>query len=357
MQELTPEFLKEYDAFVKGHAAGGFMQTIEWGNLKKKNGWNYEIVVTRDEAGKINGSMLILIKKTPFLSSAYLYCPRGPVCDFKDKETLGKLFSEADKVVKKYKGCALKVDPYVLADDEETVEMIKSFGFDFIPHAPDLTSAQTRYNYMLTDIAGKTEEEVFMSFKQKTRYNVRVAQKHGVECKICGEEALDDFYHLMKITGERDGFTVRPKQYFREMIQELGDWCRLYMCYYEGKAVSGAITTQCAGKTCYVYGASDNAYRNVMPNYLMQWEMIKWAIEGGCYQYDFQGICFWYDENHPMYGVYRFKKGFNGEIVEFAGDFDKTYRKSVDKTIKLMVGIRKKLLKLKKKAKKLLKKG
>ena len=201
----------------------------------------------------------------------------------------------------------------------------------------------------MLNIKDKTEEEVFASIKQKTRYNVRVAIKNGVECKICGEEALDDFYRLMKITGTRDGFPPRPKEYFRDMLRTLQPFCRLYVCYYNGRAVSGAISTQYAGKTCYVYGASDNAYRNVMPNYLMQWEMIKWAIEGGCYLYDFQGIPFWYDESNPMYGIYRFKTGFNGEVVEFAGDFDKTYNKFVDGTIQFTLNAKKKILQTKKK--------
>jgi len=59
-----------------------------------------------------------------------------------------------------------------------------------------------------------------------------------------------------------------------------------------------------------------------MPNYLMQWNMIKWAIESQCDIYDFMGIPHCDEENHSNYGVYRFKKGFNGEIVKYAGEFD-----------------------------------
>lgn len=85
------------------------------------------------------------------------------------------------------------------------------------------------------------------------------------------------------------------------------------MGFYDGKAVCGAIATNYAGKTCYVYGASDNIYRNVMPNYLMQWEMIRWAVETGCTLYDFQGVSGNLDKNSPMYGFIRFKKGFHGQ--------------------------------------------
>lgn len=97
------------------------------------------------------------------------------------------------------------------------------------------------------------------------------------------------------------------------------------MCYYNGEPLSGAVATQYAGKTCYVYGASTAQHRNVMPNYLMQWNMICWAVENGCSIYDFQGIPFYKNENHPNYGVYRFKQGFNGEVLTYAGEFVKKY--------------------------------
>ena len=89
-----------------------------------------------------------------------------------------------------------------------------------------------------------------------------------------------------------------------------------------------------------MYGASDNVYRNVMPNYLIQWEMIRWAIQTGCTVYDFQGVSGNItDENDHLYGLYRFKKGFNGTLDELAGEFDYVYRplraKLVDHAIDL----------------------
>lgn len=133
---------------------------------------------------------------------------------------------------------------------------------------------------------------------------------------------------MMQATGIRDGFSIRSKEYFEKMLDGLGEeHCRLFVCYLKdeesGKEipVSGAVTTQYAGKTCYVYGASSNQYRNTYPNYLMQWTMISWALENNNFIYDFQGIPFYKDETHPNYGVYKFKKGFNGEVVTYAGEF------------------------------------
>ena len=117
------------------------------------------------------------------------------------------------------------------------------------------------------------------------------------------------------------------------MLDALGEHCRLYLCYHEGVPLSGAVATQFAGKTCYVYGASSNEHRNLMPNYLMQWTMIQWAIENGCFVYDFQGIPYYFDETHPNYGVYRFKRGFNGQVVVLAGEFDYVFSKSANEWI------------------------
>ena len=171
------------------------------------------------------------------------------------------------------------------------------------------------------------EEEILASFQQKTRYNIRVAIKKGVEVKLCGEEALHDFHQIMVTTGTRDNFVVRTEEYFRKMMRELGEHARLYMAYLDGKAIAGTLAIGYGDKVWYLYGASSNEYRNVMPNYLLQWEMIKWAIERGARVYDFRGVSGNLSEDNPLYGLYRFKRGFNGEFTEFVGEMDLVYNK------------------------------
>ena len=154
-----------------------------------------------------------------------------------------------------------------------------------------------------------------MNLTQQTRRNLRIAIRDGIEVRPAGPESLDEFMRLMTLTGERDGFATRPKAYFERFLSALGEHARLYLGFYEGRAISGAITTNFGGKACYVYGASDNECRNHMPNYLMQWEMIRWALETGCTVYDFQGVSGNLSpEGNHMYGLYRFKKGFNGQL-------------------------------------------
>ncbi len=318
---------EEFESFASTHKNGTFLQSINW--PKVKNQWGWEGIISRDESVKVNGTCLDLIRIIPEFSCTYLYSPHAPVCDWSNRTVMEDLFEGVKVLAKKHKSYEFMWDPCCEEGDREVIELIKSMGFSFIEDAPELSTIQARNNYMLRNIEGKTEDEVMMTFKPDWRNRIRKATRKGVVCKACGKEALDDFYPLMQETGTRDGFAIRPKEYFARMLDALGEeHCRLFVCYVNnddtgGKdvAVSGAVTTQYAGKTCYVYGASSNQYRNTMPNYLMQWTMIQWALENNNFIYDFQGIPFYKDETHPNYGVYKFKKGFNGEVVTYAGEF------------------------------------
>ena len=117
---------------------------------------------------------------------------------------------------------------------------------------------------------------------------------------------------------------------------------KLLMAYYEGKPISGVIPIMYGNKTWYLYGASSNEHRNLMPNYLLQWEMIKMAIARNDDVYDFRGVSGVVDENHPQYGLYRFKKGFNAEFTEFIGEIYFDFKPFVYKTYKVSEKIFKK---------------
>lgn len=243
-----------------------------------------------------------------------------------------------DVLAKKYNAHTFKMDPDVLMSDTDFLAIAKSMGFTQ-QYGPDgFEGIQARFNYRLY-LMGRTEEELLANLTQGTRRKVRIAMRNGVEVRPVGPEYLDEFVRIMRVTGERDGFNVRPKAYFERMLEALGEHVRLYMGFYENAPVCGAITTNYAGKCCYVYGASDNVHRDVMPNYLMQWEMIKWAVETGCEVYDFQGVSGNLEEGSHMYGLYQFKRGFNGRLDELAGEFDYVYRpvkaRMVDQAIAL----------------------
>lgn len=348
MEILTPDKYGEYEMFMLSHPQGSFTQSVNW--QKVKNNWGFEAVISRDSLGKIVGGMSILIQPIPLIGTSFLYAPRGPVCDLHDMAVLADLKAGVDTLAKKYNAHTFKMDPDVLMSDSDFIAVAKSLGFEQNYGPEGFEGIQARFNYRLY-LNGRSEEELFANLTQGARRKVRIAMRSGVEVRPVGVEYLDEFDRIMKTTGERDGFNTRPKEYFQRMLEALGEYVRLYMGFYENQAVCGAITTNYAGKVCYVYGASDNVHRNVMPNYLMQWEMIRWAVETNADVYDFQGVSGNMDkENNPMYGLYQFKRGFNGTLDELAGEFDYVYQplkaKMVEHALQLngkLSGIKKKL--------------
>ncbi len=315
---------EKYISFLQTNKKGHFMQSPEWAAVKSN--WKNEIITVEDDNGNIKGSMSILIRKIPVFNYTMMYCPRGPVCDPHDRETLALLLEQAKKLAKKYKSYALKLDPDIEVEDTEFEDIMKGLGFKVAPRSKNFEGIQPRFVFRL-DVLNKTEDEMMQVFHQKWRYNIRLSAKKGVEVKIGTREDIGDFHRIMQETGARDKFVIRTKEYFEKMFDCLGpDHIRLYVAYYEGKIVAGTLAVLYGNKCWYLYGASSNESRNVMPNYLLQWEMIKWSLEAGCDIYDFRGVSGDLDESNPLYGLYKFKKGFNGKFTEFVGEMDYIFK-------------------------------
>jgi len=311
---------EEYERFLQTHPKGHFLQSVKWARLKSN--WMHKIIVVRDNEGNIKGSMSLLIRKLPFLNYTIMYSPRGPVCDIHDYDTIKELVEKAKVIASIYKSYVLKIDPDIEKDDEEFKRIVSELGFKAKNNTKNFEAIQPQFVFRL-DIKNKTEEEIMMGFHQKVRYNIRLAMRKGVEIRIGSKEDIPEFHKIMLETGIRDKFVVRSASYFERMLDVLGpDNIRLYLAYYQGKMIAGTIAIVYGNKCWYLYGASSNEHRNVMPNYLLQWEMIKWALERGCDIYDFRGVSGDLNENNPLYGLYRFKKGFGGKFTEFVGELD-----------------------------------
>jgi lipid II:glycine glycyltransferase (peptidoglycan interpeptide bridge formation enzyme) len=174
----------------------------------------------------------------------------------------------------------------------------------------------------------QTEEELLLGMKPKTRYNVRLALKKGVEVRQGRVEDLSEWYKLYRETAERDRIAIHPYAYYRTLfdlsLSYGGDspQLSLFLAFYEGTLVGGIIAALFKDEAFYLYGASSNQHRNVMASYLLQWEAIKWAKQGGATQYDLFGIPPTEDPAHPMGGLYRFKTGFGGRILHRWGSWD-----------------------------------
>ena len=317
---ITEKTLSEYEAFVQSHPKGNFAQSFLWG--KQKPMWRWQAVAVRGSDGKIKGTLALMTRPVPVIGRTLMYGCRGPVCDLDDRETLAELIEGAKALAKENRAYVIKIDPDVPSSNTQFAGLLHELGFRGKEGGENFEAIQPRYVFRL-NVEGKTEDELLAGFHQKWRYNIRLAERKGVTVRVCGKEMVPAFSELMLTTGVRDGFVTRKPEYFAAMLDNLGGHCRLYMAFDPaGTPIAGTLAIHYGDKVWYLYGASSNEHRNLMPNYLLQWRMIQWAVETGCRVYDFRGVSGDVSEDNPLYGLYRFKQGFGGEFTEFIGELD-----------------------------------
>ncbi len=312
---ITDKDHAAFENFVENHPVGSFMQSINWVNAKQ--GWRQEICAVKKE-GKIVGGFAAIIRSVGPVS--FIYAPRGPVCNFSDREVVAALIKGAKELIKRYHAVEFVFDPLVAADDEAAISALTEAGCEFKPNDDFNATVQPRFNYIV-DLLDKDEDSLMASFVRETRYYIRYPAKKGIECKHLPVDKIDDFYSIYEKTGDRQGFNIRPKSYLVGFLNAFPNHARLYVCYNGEEPLCGGIAVQYAGRTAHVYGASSDKNRNLRPTYLLQWTLMKWAIEGGCHTYDMQGVATDPKDNEQLYNVLGFKKNFTGRIYETAGEF------------------------------------
>ncbi len=321
LQENDPR-AEEIERFVNSHLNGHFLQSPAWAGVKPL--WSWQGVIAMDDQGRIAGAASVLLRKLPF-GCHVAYAPRGPVCDRNDRAVMEQLTLGLKALAQKNKCILTYLDP-----DEETSnnvfrDIMKEMGFQE-KCCEDFGGVQAQTVFRLS-LADKKQEDLMDGFTPKTRYNIRLAQRKGVTVKVFSgareipAQAMEAFTQLMKTTGQRDHFRTRDRDYFENIFSAFGDNAVLYLACLEGKAIAGTIAVFYAGKAWYLYGASANEHRAAMPNYLLQWTMICQAQARGCHMYDLRGVPGREDPNDPLYGLYRFKKGFGGAYIHFTGLF------------------------------------
>jgi lipid II:glycine glycyltransferase (peptidoglycan interpeptide bridge formation enzyme) len=301
--------LSDWDQFLSTYPNAHLLQTGEWGELKSAFGWK-PVRIINERSG-----VQILFRKLPLgLTIGYI-----PKANFDPS-----LWSEVDLACKQNNAIFLKLEPDLWSDqkpDKGNVTLRTS------PH--NIQPPRT----IIVDIKD-TEEEILAKMKQKTRYNIRLAEKKGVTVRAWGD--ITSFHRMMILTGGRDGFGVHSLEYYKRAYEllhpkEMGE---LLVAKYEGKPLAALFVARNGIRATYLYGASTEEERNRMPTYLLQWEAMKWAKARGCEEYDLWGVP---DEDEAtleanfekrqdgLWGVYRFKRGFGGELKRAVQAMDRIY--------------------------------
>jgi lipid II:glycine glycyltransferase (peptidoglycan interpeptide bridge formation enzyme) len=168
------------------------------------------------------------------------------------------------------------------------------------------------------------EETLLMNMKSKTRYNVRLAGRRGVSIRKGSTHDLDLLYRMYAETSVRDGFIIRHQGYYEDAWGTFitAGLAQPLIAEVEGQPVAALIAYRFGPTAYYLYGMSTSEHREKMPNYLLQWEAMRWAKRQGCERYDLWGAPDRIDPDDPMYGVYRFKDGFGARFVRTVGAWD-----------------------------------
>lgn len=338
MPEVSPN---QWEDFTRGKSAVHLLQTVTWGKFKHFFGWESRYILVGVEGQNRLGAQ-ILFRRLP-LGFSIAYIPKGPVME---AALLAGSFLDwnpfltcLDQVCRQLKSIFVLIEPDLWKQDIEGIPP----GLE--PENHTIQPGRT----IVLDLLD-TEEVILSRMKQKTRYNIRLAQKKGVFVEKSKDVAT--FYQMMQVTSERDGFGVHTFEYYQRIfelfhpIQE----CELFIATYQGQPIAGLMAFLHGDRAWYFYGASHNSYRELMAPYLLQWEAIRWAKAHGCSEYDLWGIP---DEDEEaleaeflkrsggLWGVYRFKRGFGGEIRQAAGPWRRVYYPTLFSVYKIWQKLRK----------------
>ena len=360
------KFAQEWNDFViQNSSPASFLQSWEWGDFREK--------VLAEKVFRFgvfeNGNLLCvaqLVKRDLPSGRFYLNCAKGPVITKtqKHKNTKTQIFelliNEIKKIAKEEKIVFFRIaPPYENVAPSFSSEQIDNSGLKAgatyklgFAKPKILTNLIEPENTLVLNLE-RPEEELLRQMHSKTRYNIRLAEKHGIIVKIqdtrnlprltrvkagkiqknsniqilISKKNIDDFYDLLKETAKRDKINIYDKSYYENLIDYFSQMsnvkCQMFLAEFEDKILSAILVIGFGNTATYFYGASSNKMRELMPNYAVQWQAIKWAKEQGYNFYDFWGVS---DKKKGWAGITRFKKGFvskkTGDEINFLGTFD-----------------------------------
>ena len=308
--------IEHWDELVLANPDGGnLLQSKAFAETKARFGWQPFYAIDDQPSGQL--AVVYLAKRLPYLGELW-YATKGP--GVKTVEQLHTFLADTEEAKQhlKLKAFALKVEPEL---PRSAANQLAALGL--------IKVRNIQFNYATVVIDLKpTEDEIIASFKQKTRYNIRLAERKGVVVKAVEASAanLRQMYQLMRQTADRTGVFLRSYDYFDTFwrLHAEANCGQLFPAELEGKVVAGVFATFLGPKALYKDGGSGREHGEVQAPALLQWEVMRWLKRHGVTEYDLHGVPA-SDENqpdHPRYGLWRFKSGFCETVTEYVGTWD-----------------------------------
>jgi peptidoglycan pentaglycine glycine transferase (the first glycine) len=347
----------EWDRLVAGQPNPHLLQTWEWAQVKAAYGWQ-PLPFAWD-----GGAAMVLKRRV--LSRGFaarlciLYAPKGPAFDVSNEAAWRALLDDMQSLARRQGAILLKIDPDVAIGTgvpgelgaRETERGVR-FQSALERRGWVFSSGQVQFrNTVLVDLSAP-EDAMLARMKQKTRYNIRLAEKRGVTVRSGTLDDLPMLYRMYAETSVRDGFVIRNEGYYRTVWEAFmrppadpaQPCAQPLIAEVEGAPVAAVFLFRFAGRAYYLHGMSREAHREKMPNYLLQWEAMKRAAAAGCTVYDLWGAPDEFKESDSLWGVYRFKEGMGGQVVRTIGAWDypasplwyKTYTQVIPRVLDVM---------------------
>lgn len=320
--KLIPQNLlesKKWDDALQTNKTEHFLQSWTWGEFQAKVGnkvWRLAI----ENNGQIINQLQILKLSLGF-GWSLLYAPKGNLVNkslsASDQQASARiLIAEIKKIAKGEKVILFRIDPHVISEDKITSSIYRSLKFIL-----SRKNIQPRHSLVLA--INQNPDTLLNNMKQKTRYNIRLSEKKGVQVKLATK--LDDIKHFISLThqtAQRDGFKAHSPSYYTKQFKTLAPkgLQDLFLAYKDKTPIAGILVNKFGDTATYVHGASSNEYRNLMAPYLIQFAAINKYHEDGYKNYDFWGIH--PEANHSWAGITRFKRGFGGQEIEYIGTLE-----------------------------------
>lgn len=330
-EQISPTEFREY---ADNSPYKSFMQTPEIAQYREQNGWTAYYFAVKDSDGKILAATMAVAKPT-FLGKSTFVTPGGPLLDFENTELTTFFFKHLKSYLKSHNGYTLHIDPYyelvqrdrggeIVPDGfnhKKALRNLKSLGFT------PVDSTQPKYLFCL-DLQNRTPDQLFADMKRNTRNHIRKAEKMGVQVRELKREELNIFKQITESTSHRRHFADRPLSYYEQMYDLFHAKGEVQFLVAEADNIplSAAMFITYGDEVIYLFSGSDEKYmKDYNAQYLIQWHMIKYALEHKFKTYNFYGIQGLPDKSSKDYGVYDFKKGFTsettGRVVELIGSY------------------------------------
>lgn len=329
------------------------LQSSQWAEVKNKSGWlphflvwqsvDTELELVTSDTGDFSvatpEAAVLILERQILPGLSVMYAPKGPIVrDWTNKSFREQIFHDLENFAKEANAIQLKIDPDLelgrgipgeegSSEDSNGPDILVELGQRGWSYSPD--QIQFR-NTVLVDLL-EDEEQILARMKSKTRYNIRLSGRKGITVRLGNEKDLANLFQMYAKTSVRGDFTIRNEEYYLSLwrtflkeksLPEIDPIAQPLIAEYEGKPVAGAVIFRFGDRAWYLHGMSLPEHSKKMAPHLIQWEAMRWAKSQGCSVYDMWGAPEVFEESDSMWGVYRFKRGFGGEVVRTMGAWD-----------------------------------